>query len=1177
MAFIVTLMLSLSIVLQTQMTTSTSNKHIRESKEIALLGLSIAIGELQTTAGPDQRVTARAEILEANGVNIDPSMAMLTGAWDSRPYDPTAAKNNTLIDWLVSYPPDMNPIDITRSIQDQLSEKQRVVLVKNNANSNSISIEAGLIPIQNDQNVTTGNYGFWVSDEGVKAKLFVQGEESAASNESSRTLSVNTLGGSLSPQPAILPELQGMQPSRTEKSSLVSYSQIQNFPSLTVTEKEALQNGYHDFSVDSKGLAIDVKNGGFKKDLSLAFEMDDSTFNDDPNFSGLRANRGIQDRPAEPFEYRPIFSQTDNRGYQAEGPTWHLLRNYYRLYKDVDWSNFNEPVIQARPYSPSTQQLRETNGGVHFVYDMSRYYSGRSAKGRDLFTDQASNYVGGDLPIKRTAPAITPVVTRMQYIFSLVAEPLEPGDPIPENTNATDYNKVSLVFDRVIAIWNPYNTPMKFLGISSWYNQGSVPIDIHLIGNGSELLVSDASNFQRFADVSINRPEAGAVTIPQPLDTISTTGSFLTNSTNDILQPGELRILSASDLQPNSQENPTTRILSEGFNSAGGIKVPLKVAGQLVYLENGGEVQARLGSHYLQPNSTVNGSNASRLQAEHHLIIDDSATVLELQELDDTDLRGYNKVSSISTFEFNLEEANSNSNFAGWSPPLSFGITEKSAFGMLDVQLKPGATNRGPVVVGDYSPIAPSVAATFMHYQGYTGTPPNWHFELKDISDIVSESAIINSSTDGKQAFWGDQVTSSGGIHNAVVYEIPLTPMQSLGSLRHAPLAVIPEHPMHPFGSSRAHPALSQNNTIELINSWENNQYSLFDLSYLSNEAVWDEYFFSSIAPRELGFYPNDEAQDLTGLFTNLYDGPEQNTIANAGYQINQGWFTDRSEFIAHFITGGNAHPEAYKRIGRHIIIDGAFNVNSTSIRAWATLLASARDQSIQTIGTDGTFKTEIPDSLETIFSRARIPNGDSSDKWSGFNALTDAEIWDDQGTQDQSDDTGLAVEIVRQVKARGPFLNMADFVNRRLRNDDLGLKGALQTAIDDSGINNTISNQVNSGDLPPGINNATAAEGPQSLGAPGVLDQGDLLTQLAPYLTVRSDTFKIRFYGESIDTLSGEVKASSIGEAIVQRVSEPVTPGSNDSLTDDYWIPQDQLGRRFEIVSFKWLAEDEV
>ena len=37
---------------------------------------------------------------------------------------------------------------------------------------------------------------------------------------------------------------------------------------------------------------------------------------------------------------------------------------------------------------------------------------------------------------------------------------------------------------------------------------------------------------------------------------------------------------------------------------------------------------------------------------------------------------------------------------------------------------------------------------------------------------------------------------------------------------------------------------------------------------------------------------------------------------------------------------------------------------------------------------------------------------------------------------------------MVKEVKKRGPFLNMSDFVNRRLQSGEMGVKGALQAPL---------------------------------------------------------------------------------------------------------------------------------
>lgn len=71
------------------------------------------------------------------------------------------------------------------------------------------------------------------------------------------------------------------------------------------------------------------------------------------------------------------------------------------------------------------------------------------------------------------------------------------------------------------------------------------------------------------------------------------------------------------------------------------------------------------------------------------------------------------------------------------------------------------------------------------------------------------------------------------------------------------------------------------------------------------------------------------------------------------------------------------------------------------------------------------------------------IPDGEAM-AWSDLRTLSDTQI------------RALADNMVKEVKKRGPFLNMSDFINRRLQSGEMGVKGALQAAIDESSINST-------------------------------------------------------------------------------------------------------------------------
>ncbi len=168
------------------------------------------------------------------------------------------------------------------------------------------------------------------------------------------------------------------------------------------------------------------------------------------------------------------------------------------------------------------------------------------------------------------------------------------------------------------------------------------------------------------------------------------------------------------------------------------------------------------------------------------------------------------------------------------------------------------------------------------------------------------------------------------------------------------------------------------------------------------------------------------------------------------------------------------------------------------------------------------------------------------------------------------------------EVRKRGPFRSMAEFVNRDLAGSaDEQQRGALQAALDLT-LNDNLPESValpattaNGGNF-----HAPAADSNQGGGQAGYLMQGDLLQALGPVLQARSDYFKIRAYGEARDS-SGNVTAQAWCEATVQRQPEYVSPENKafesetggDTLTATNRI----MGRRFMIARFRWLSPSEI
>jgi hypothetical protein len=210
-------------------------------------------------------------------------------------------------------------------------------------------------------------------------------------------------------------------------------------------------------------------------------------------------------------------------------------------------------------------------------------------------------------------------------------------------------------------------------------------------------------------------------------------------------------------------------------------------------------------------------------------------------------------------------------------------------------------------------------------------------------------------------------------------------------------------------------------------------------------------------------------------------------------------------------------------------------------------------------------------------------PKGASNqDRWAGFRDLGEEQL------------DALATGIVRQVRQRGPFLSMSEFVNRRLGDpsDETSTAGVLEAALREAGINRDSAGptprRVTAADAANfGYANPAAAIGDTEEGANAFLSQGDLLEALGASLTVRSDTFVVRAYGDAKDA-DGKILAKAVCEAVIQRVPEFVDGSdapdkvqaalgdparSVDSLTE----PNRRFGRRFEIVGLRWLAPEEI
>ena len=79
----------------------------------------------------------------------------------------------------------------------------------------------------------------------------------------------------------------------------------------------------------------------------------------------------------------------------------------------------------------------------------------------------------------------------------------------------------------------------------------------------------------------------------------------------------------------------------------------------------------------------------------------------------------------------------------------------------------------------------------------------------------------------------------------------------------------------------------------------------------------------------------------------------------------------------------------------------------------------------------------------------------------------------------------------------------------------------------------------------------------------PVTITSEDFINAIGGMLMVRSDTFRIRAYGEALDPFDETiVQAAAYCEAIVQRTPEAAPNG---------------MGRKFVVLNFRWLGPDDI
>ena len=366
---------------------------------------------------------------------------------------------------------------------------------------------------------------------------------------------------------------------------------------------------------------------------------------------------------------------------------------------------------------------------------------------------------------------------------------------------------------------------------------------------------------------------------------------------------------------------------------------------------------------------------------------------------------------------------------------------------------------------------------------------------------IVPKAGVSNST-----GFFHEQMqigSAVGPSDKAVLFDIPRSPLLSISQFKHANLNHYSHGPAYVLGNSYASPQVGRYKTWARVRAlkaqpkgnmdivgqlntfnfrvpipglgptqitlfpWQRNwnteygairdddaindhQNITLDHSYYANRALFDGYFLSGV----------ENLDDFSQIPSELEPGDRYRPFRNSRltpFMRNGNWdLIKYDQNLDDSLKSGLPRNQdmQYQTLAADLLIDGAFNINSTSVDAWVAQLTALKDLPIP--------GSTYP-SGETPFPRF-FDESDASDDdpWNQICSLNDDQIFD------------LAKSLVKQIKLRGPFLSYADFVNRRIqseakesliflpfqdwpeetRNSAIGLRGPLQAAIADAEIN---------------------------------------------------------------------------------------------------------------------------
>lgn len=1152
----------------------------------ARMALNIALSTLQEEMGPDRRVTTEAAIFDTDkntsqieGVNQPHWLASYNawGSWLNANYTIPGESSplkiqDTYVDkrkpmfrrWLLSMPKgdELNP-ELAMS-GATLNQQNSVVLVGEGTLGNLTGSDTNKITRAYLQDAPDGGkLAWWIGGENQKGKA------SLAAKDMTLTTDQYEVAGGNAPVSGVdsIDGIQTLKGKSADMEKLLTQGALTN----AGIDREVAGSHFFDLTVHSMGLPASVRTGSLKRDLSLMFESEMLP-------EGYSYKAGMAMEPS----IRPVSPDILNHEPQIVGrgfASWEDMKRYFRVYRS-EATDGKPPLVWN---GTSAETIREGD-------DSTDEYAATSPGRYDR----------------------VPLLGKFTVIYSTQTRKV-----------AEDKYDCYLVYSPVITLWNPYNTELRVpkKGISMLTQAYKIQPIAYASYKGQIAQTGWKKINQGHADAGSAQSRDFGMVIGDPDKEL-------------VFKPGEFKIFSYKKTGSiNVVQSPTygwvIDAAFEGFDPQGIAGISYKIFSGITRPENPG-IRLRFDYPYGSDGNVwfgntpgslnlmlgLNGTSPyvyqhdwlSKAEGNTQITLSDSSGIARWEFDDQPAPFAFMTVAMKSSSAMDYESI-------GWSedwrcrnwvqaPPQYFG---DALYASDDPQMLHTQRMNSPYYV-HFGPMSPAELPKVVPHEGNnswlgSGTEPREQITALSMLDLPTAplSSLASFSTmrinpgwhqNSAYPFEGGTWNSANALGKRKRYQSGITGPGVGNSFAHP---IIPGDSIYRFMDNSSAQDISSPNG-PFVKHDSRAFCDFWDHTFLINDALWDDYYLSSISTQTR---PGaTQAKTASVLLDDFYiKGQELPNTRMVSYLGSE---------KAEDVVAGLQAENGYLKAASHMTVDGAFNVNSTSVEAWKALFHSVRENlpTYRNSTKHELIKPKDDDSI--VVSRMNTATSDKEydnielgvqredglRTWTGVRYISDEQI------------QKLAEECVKQVKARGPFLTFSEFINRRLSEDDLGVKGALQAAIDydeenpsPESINykfkNDPSYRLTGGDLGTAVKpyyaNEKAAFGSRFAGVPGYVIQSDILKPLANTLTVRDDTFRIRAYGEHRDE-KGNIMARVWCEAIVQRVPEYIDPSDepwesyghiaeDGTITDAGELSElnKKFGRRFKVIQFRWLNDDEV